>query len=122
MPDTDKTNKFDPSKNTDKDTDTNKAKHKDGNKDFSKTIEQKQERKLFARVHADETAWFGLGMFGMVGWSVAIPCVAGAFIGIWIDRTWPSRPSWTLTLLLLGMAIGCWNAWYWIKREGKDRD
>lgn len=89
---------------------------------FSKIIEQKQQRKIAARENADDTAWFGLGMFGLVGWSVTIPTVVGIFLGIWMDRTWPGRHSWTLTLLFIGVVVGCWNAWYWIKREGKRRD
>lgn len=91
-------------------------------KGFARTIEQKQQRKLAARKNADDTAWFGLGMFGLVGWSVAVPTVIGTFLGVWIDRTWPGRPSWTLTLLFIGVIVGCWNAWYWIKRETQGRD
>ena len=50
--------------------------------------------------------WFGLGVFGVVGWSVAIPTLIGTAIGLWIDRTWPSRFSWTLMLLILGVGAG----------------
>lgn len=56
-------------------------------------------------------------MFGLVGWSVAIPTLVGVAIGLWIDKTWPSRYSWTLMLLVPGLALGCFNAWYWITRE-----
>lgn len=100
----------------------NPSEPRDKDREFSKTIEQKQKRKLSAKKHASDTVWFGLGMFGMVGWSVAIPSVAGAFLGIWVDRTWPGQASWTLTFLILGIILGCWNAWYWIKREGKNRE
>ncbi len=43
--------------------------------------------------------WFGLGMFGVAGWSVAIPALIGIFVGVWIDMTWKSPYSWTLMLL-----------------------
>ena len=56
-------------------------------------------------------------MFGVIGWSVAIPTLLGIFIGIWIDTTWPSRFSWTLMLLFAGVVLGCLNAWSWIERE-----
>ncbi len=62
--------------------------------------------------------WYGLGMFGTVGWSVAVPTVTAAFVGVWIDYHWPSKYSWTLMLLLIGLIIGCWNAWYWVRKEG----
>jgi len=88
-----------------------------GGDDLSKTVGAKEKRKLRARRERERSIWFGLGMFGLVGWSVAIPTLLGIAIGAWIDRTWPSRYSWTLMFLLLGVALGCANAWYWINRE-----
>lgn len=70
-----------------------------------------------ARRKGEETVWFGLGMFGMVGWAVAIPTVVGVFIGIWIDMRWSSKYSWTLMLLFIGLVIGCLNGWYWVQKE-----
>ena len=61
--------------------------------------------------------WFGLGMFGIVGWSVAIPTIICVAIGIWIDSRLDSGLSWTLMLLGIGIAMGCFNAWYWVKKE-----
>jgi ATP synthase protein I len=81
------------------------------------TIGGKEARKLKARREANRDVWFGLGMFGLVGWSVAIPTLLGVALGIWIDVTWPSRFSWTLMLLFIGVVLGCINAWYWVKRE-----
>ena len=49
--------------------------------------------------------FFGLGVFGVVGWSVAIPTLVGIALGVWIDRTWPSQYSWTLMLLFLGVVF-----------------
>ena len=57
-------------------------------------------------------------MFGIVGWSVAIPTLIGVAIGVWIDRNWPSQFSWTLMLLIAGVMIGCLNAWYWVRKSG----
>ena len=57
-------------------------------------------------------------MFGVVGWSVAIPTLIGVAVGLWIDGRWPSRFSWTLMLLIVGVALGCINAWYWVKKAG----
>jgi ATP synthase protein I len=76
----------------------------------------KAERKLKAR-QMHRSVWFGLGMIGMVGWSVATPTLAGLALGIWIDRRFPSRYSWTLMLLILGVMVGCASAWYWVERE-----
>ena len=89
----------------------------DGQRQFPREVDIRERRKLRARKHKTEEVWFGLGMFGMVGWSVAVPTVLGIFIGVWIDLTWTSRYSWTLMLLVVGLGIGCANAWYWLNRE-----
>jgi len=47
---------------------------------------------------------------------VVIPTLIGTAIGLWIDRTWPSRFSWALMLLIFGVGLGCFNAWYWVKK------
>jgi ATP synthase protein I len=58
-------------------------------------------------------------MMGLVGWSVAVPTVLGAAFGIWLDKRHPGSHSWTLALLVAGLAIGCLNAWIWIAKEDK---
>ncbi|MCF8062918.1 MAG: AtpZ/AtpI family protein [Deltaproteobacteria bacterium] len=78
----------------------------------------KEQRKLRARKE-DRGVWFGLGMFGLVGWSVAIPTLIGIALGVWLDRKWESTASWTLTGVFVGVFVGCLNAWYWIKRESR---
>ena len=85
---------------------------------FQKQVATKAERKLKARKQK-KSIWFGLGMFGMVGWSVAIPSLIGIAIGILIDTHIPSKYSWTLMLLIIGVALGCLNAWYWIEKESQ---
>ena len=94
-----------------------KGERKGKNKGFPKEVGQKEERKLRARQEGDRGVWFGFGMFGLVGWSVSIPTLIGIALGVWIDKTWPSRYSWTLMGLIIGVLIGCLNAWYWVKRE-----
>ena len=55
-----------------------------------------------ARKRRRQSPWFGLGMFGLVGWAVAVPIVVGTALGRWIDARWPGDMSWTLALLLAG--------------------
>lgn len=85
---------------------------------FEKTLGQKISQRLKKSNQQNEFI-FGLSMFGMVGWSVAIPTLIGIAIGIWIDTHFPSPYSWTLMLLILGVILGSLNAWYWVQREGK---
>ena len=76
-------------------------------------------RKLRARRNGAPGVWFGLGMMGLIGWSVAIPTVLGAALGMWLDDRYPGKHSWTLALLVAGLAIGCLNAWRWVANEDR---
>ena len=88
--------------------------------DFSRQVGAKETRKLKARRKGIERVWFGFGMFGLIGWSVAVPTLLGAALGLWLDRHHPGKHSWTLALLVLGLTVGCMNAWHWVARENKE--
>jgi ATP synthase protein I len=85
--------------------------------DLAEIVGAKEDRKARARRDAHRSVWFGFGMFGVIGWSVAVPAVACIALGAWIDNRWPSDYSWTLMLLFVGVILGCVNAWYWVTRE-----
>jgi ATP synthase protein I len=62
--------------------------------------------------------WFGLGMMGVIGWSIVIPTLLGVALGLWLDSHYAEdQRSWTLALLIAGLTLGCFNAWYWIDKE-----
>ena len=90
-----------------------------GQTTFSRKIGAKATRKLKARRNPSAGVWFGLGMMGLIGWSVAIPTLLGAALGLWLDKRYPGGRSWTLALLVAGLAIGCFNAWHWVDKEDK---
>ncbi|NUN14258.1 MAG: AtpZ/AtpI family protein [Myxococcales bacterium] len=83
---------------------------------FAQQVGAKAARKQRARRHRS-TVWFGLGLMGLVGWSIAIPTVAGIALGMWLDGNHPGPRSWTLTLLVAGLVLGCLNVWRWIANE-----
>lgn len=83
---------------------------------FSALIGAKERRKVRARRYFRNT-WFGFGVFGLIGWSVAIPTLLGIALGVWLDSRHPGHYSWTLMLLVAGLGIGCLNAWHWVSRE-----
>ena len=90
-------------------------------KQFEEQIKEKSRRKIEARKQKDRGLWYGVGMFGLVGWSVAMPTLLFLALGIWIDSRYPSQYSWTLMLLVIGIAIGCINAWYWVSSESQQK-
>lgn len=83
---------------------------------FSKLVGDKEERKLEAQ-RQNKSVWSGLGLFGMVGWSVAVPTLLGAALGVWLDNNFKQNFSWTLSLLLAGLMLGCLIAWSWVQKE-----
>lgn len=86
---------------------------------FGEQVGAKASRKLKARRNSSSGVWFGLGMMGLIGWSVVVPTLLGAALGIWLDKQHPGAHSWTLALLVVGLAIGCINAWHWVAKEDK---
>lgn len=86
---------------------------------FERLVGRKAERHIEARRRSD-SVWFWLGMLGLIGWSVAIPTVIGVAIGLWLDRVAAAPFSWTLSLLVVGLAVGLLTAWFWVRRESAE--
>jgi ATP synthase protein I len=86
---------------------------------FARKVASDASRKLRIQRDGTQSAWFGLGMSGLIGWSVAVPTLVGVLIGVWLDRRWPGGHSWTLALLVAGLVIGCANAWRWVSQQDK---
>jgi ATP synthase protein I len=86
---------------------------------LSEEVGAKAARKLKARRNPAPGVWFGLGMMGLIGWSVAVPTLAGAALGLWLDQHYPGKHPWTLALLVAGLTIGCFNAWHWVAKQDK---
>jgi len=90
--------------------------------DFSREVGKKASRKLKEQRKEKRSIWSGFGMFGIIGWSVAVPTVLGAVLGRWLDVHHPGKHVYTLALLLGGLVIGCFNAWYWVSKEMRDME
>jgi ATP synthase protein I len=86
---------------------------------LGRAIGAKAGRKLRAQGQS-QTVWFGLGMMGLIGWSVAVPTLLGVALGLWLDRNHPGGRSWTLACLAAGLAIGCLNAWHWVGQQDRE--
>ena len=79
-------------------------------------VASRQERMVRARGQK-EAIWSSIAILGVVGWSVSVPTLIGVAAGLWMDHHWPSRFSWTLILLLVGLVLGCAHAWLRVKGD-----
>ena len=91
-----------------------------GGTEFGQQVGKKAARKLRAQRHVTRTVWSGLGMMGLVGWSVAMPTLLGAALGVWLDKRHPGSHSWALMMLAIGLGLGCFNAWHWVAMENRE--
>ena len=90
------------------------------NESFFKTIEKRSNQKIKAQRNKGPNLLRGLGLFGMVGWSVVVPTLLGIACGVWIDKNYKSSYSWTLMLLIGGLILGSMIAWHWVEKERQD--
>lgn len=88
-------------------------------KSFSDKVGEKEKRKISAQGEK-RSVWSGLGLFGIVGWSIVVPTLLGAALGIWLDKKYGQSFSWTLSLLLVGLVLGVVIAWNWVNKENKE--
>ena len=86
---------------------------------FARKVASEEGRKLRVQRQGNQGAWFGLGMSGLIGWSVAVPTLGGIMLGVWLDHRYPGGFSWTIALLFAGLFVGCANAWYWVAQQDK---
>lgn len=87
--------------------------------DFRQELDAQVKRKLRAQRASNQGVWFGLGMMGLIGWSVVVPTLLGAALGAWLDSNHPGSHSWTLALMVAGLVLGCWSVWQWVAKEEK---
>jgi len=85
--------------------------------EFEVRVGRQRERIEQGRREKGQSFWRYVGLIGTVGWSIVVPMVLGALLGLWLDRRFQSGSTWTLCLLLLGLLIGCVNVWRLITRE-----
>ena len=86
---------------------------------LAKQVGAKAERKLRARRDSAPGVWSGLGMMGLIGWSVVVPTLLGAALGLWLDSQHPGAHPWSLALLMAGLVLGCLNAWRWVAQQDR---
>ena len=79
--------------------------------ELDEAVRRRREREERWKQDGERSIGQNLAMIGALGWIVVVPTLLGVFIGRWLDRHLASGIFWTLGLLVLGLAIGCWLAW-----------
>jgi ATP synthase protein I len=84
------------------------------------TSEVERSARELARSRREKGFWHYTAILGVGGWLFVLPVVAGAYLGRLLDGRVPGTISWTITCILLGLALGIYNVWdYYQKRSGK---
>lgn len=86
-----------------------------------RTVGLREARMIRRKKEGPPNVFRSVSLVGLVGWTVVLPMLLGVAVGLWIDREWPSRFSWTLMLLVGGLGAGCITAWSRIRREQEGR-
>jgi ATP synthase protein I len=89
------------------------------NKKFSEDIDKSAKELLKGR--KEKTSfWRYAYIIGVGGWLFVIPIVAGAYLGRYLDKkTEGGGISWTITFIIIGIAIGIYNIWHFYMKESE---
>ncbi len=85
--------------------------------EFEARVQRQRQRIEKGRREKGQSFWSYVGLMGAVGWSVVVPMVLAILLGLVLDRKFGTGSKWTLGLLLVGLAVGCLNAWRLITKE-----
>jgi ATP synthase protein I len=85
---------------------------------FSEKVEKSAEELMKAREEKSRF-WHYAQILGVGGWLFVIPVVAGAYIGRYVDKKLGGDISWTITFIIIGIADGVYNIWYFLLRKSQ---
>ena len=66
--------------------------------------------------------WDGVAMLGLIGWMIMIPTLIGIFVGRYLDDKYEQEFSWTITLMVLGLFFGGYNALRSMFESGRPKE
>jgi len=84
------------------------------------TEEVEKSARELARSRREKSFWHYTAILGVGGWLFVLPVVGGAYLGKFLDKRVAAGISWTITCIMLGLALGLYNVWhYYQRRSGK---
>lgn len=84
--------------------------------DPRRSLERDVER-LGRREPSGASFWRSLSVLGTVGWSIAVPAAAGAWLGHRLDLRFGTGVRFTLMLLFVGVIVGSVIAWRLVREH-----
>lgn len=85
--------------------------------DLLARIRAHQRREAEAAAHSGRSLWRTVAHVGALGWLLALPTVAGAYLGHQLDRRLEAGVTWALCGLGLGLCAGGYLIWRAVARE-----
>jgi ATP synthase protein I len=85
---------------------------------FSRDI-KKSAKELTEARKEKRSFWNYASIVGAGGWLFVIPVVGGAYLGRYLDKRVGSGILWTAALIVIGIAIGIYNIWYFLIRKSQ---
>ncbi|MDR3474824.1 MAG: AtpZ/AtpI family protein [Devosia sp.] len=89
----------------------------DGNDPLAKGVRLKAERRRRWLAGGEPSVTRRLAQIGVLGWIIVVPILIGVFLGRYVDAKLGTGIFWTAPCLLVGLVLGCWSAWKWMKSE-----
>lgn len=75
------------------------------------SVRRRQERRARQAREGDRPLLGQVSWIGALGWLIVTPALLGILAGRALDRLAGSGIFWTGALLVLGVALGAWQAW-----------
>ena len=80
-----------------------------------KEVRLRAARRQRALLEGEPSVAHRLAQIGVLGWIIVTPILIGIFAGRWLDQRFNSGLFFTAPLLMLGVGLGCWSAFKWVK-------
>jgi ATP synthase protein I len=84
---------------------------------FVSEVRKQAER---SRRRREPNLWRSFSLVGWVGWMVVLPALIGVALGRFLDVHFHAGIFWTLSLLMLGLVLGCTAAWRHLQEVMKE--
>lgn len=84
--------------------------------DLADRIARQDARRKHAAGQRRGSLWAQVARVGTLGWMIALPIAGGALLGHFLDRWLGTGITWSLALLMVGLATGGYALWSEVRK------